>query len=130
MLLKQENHLYEYSVIRFVPKVERGEFINIGLIMMCKHKRWIKCQYKISKKKYLAFETDMDIDSLSRYLDFMVNLANGDSSLDQLSMLPVEERFRWLTAVKSCCIQTSDVHPGYSVDLDKTFNDLFVELVV
>lgn len=130
MLLNQENLLYEYSVIRFVPKVERGEFYNIGLIMMCKRRKWIKCQYEISHKKFTAFESDIDIDTLSRHLDSMVNLANGDKRLEQLSILPVEERFRWLTAVKSSCIQTSEVHPGHTIDLDSTFKYLFEELVM
>lgn len=80
--------------------------------------------------KFVAFDTDIDIDTLSRYLDYMVNLAKGDQRTDQLSELPVEERFRWLTAVKSSCIQTSEVHPGLANDLDKTFNDLFEELVI
>lgn len=126
----QENFLYEYGVIRFVPKVERGEFMNIGLIMMCKRQKWIKCKYEISRRKYSAFDTDIDFDELSTNLHFMVSIASGDPKYDQLGHLPVEERFRWLTAVKSSCIQTSEVHPGMTSDLDQTFDHLFNELVL
>lgn len=130
MPLSQENHLYEYAVIRFVPKVERGEFINIGLIMMCKRQKWIKYKYEVPVNKYKTFVTDIDIDLLSGHLDYFRGIAYGDARLGQLAMLPVEERFRWLTAVKSCGIQNSDVHPGLTSDLELTFTNLFKELVL
>lgn len=126
----QEYFLYEYGVIRFVPKVERGEFFNIGLIMMCKSQKWIKCKYEVSRRKYSVFDTALDIQEVTRHLDFMVSIANGGKKSNELSCLPVEERFRWLTAVKSYCIQTSDVHPGLTSDLDLTFDRLFRELIL
>lgn len=130
MLLNQENLLYEYAVLRFVPKVERGEFINIGLIMMCKRRKWIKCECEVPVNKCNLFATDIDIALLRSHLDAMLNIASGDVRNGQLSELPVEERFRWLTAVKSSCIQISEVHPGITHDLDLTFKNLFKELVL
>lgn len=127
---RQEMHLYEYAVIRLVPKVEREEFFNIGIIMMCKRVKWIKCRIEISCDKQAVFASTIDTDTLSRHLDFVARLAEGDLALGQLATLPVEERFRWLTAVKSSCIQTSQVHPGLCSDLDITFDHLFDELVL
>lgn len=127
---KQEMHLYEYAVIRLVPRVEREEFFNIGIIMMCKRAKWIKCRIEISRDKLKVFASHIDTDLLSRHLDFVTRLAEGDLNLGQLAMLPVEERFRWLTAVKSSCIQTSPVHPGLSTDLEITFDHLFDELIL
>lgn len=122
-------HLYEYAVVRLVPKVEREEFFNIGLIMMCKRQKWIKCRIEIPGDKLAVFASDIDADTLSRHIGFMVRVAHGDRQHGPLAKLPVEERFRWLTAVKSSCVQTSQVHPGLSPELDPTFDRLFDDLV-
>ncbi len=128
MQSKPEN-LYEYAVVRIVPKVEREEFFNAGLIMMCKRQRWIKFQTDLRDTLLSQFKCAIEREQLLRQLDSMRHIAEGNRNYGALAQLPVEERFRWLTAVKSACIQTSRPHPGLTYDLDATFARLYAELV-
>lgn len=131
MQSKPEN-LYEYAVVRFVPKVEREEFINVGLIMMCKRRRWIRTAIVADFARVKAFAPALAISEnmLRKHLDAFESMASGHVSAGGMSCWPVEERFRWLTAVRSACIQTSRPHPGMSADLDADFDRLFAELVL
>lgn len=123
-----ERHLYEYAVIRFLPRVEREEFINVGLIMMCKRRRWIRVALHCDPVRILAFCPAVEIDSLRAQLDSFTRIAGGCPG--PIGSLEAHERFRWLTAVRSACIQTSRPHPGHTSDLDLTFARLFAELIL
>lgn len=117
-------NLYEYAVIRYVPKVERGEFINIGLIMMCKRRRWLKCELLIDEPRIRSFSPGADMELLNRQAELF-----RCQDVPQPG-LPVEETYRWLTAAKSAILQTSPSHPGLSTEtLEETFRTLFRELV-
>lgn len=125
----QESHLYEYAVIRYLPRVEREEFINVGLVMMSKRCRWIKARVTVDARKMEVFDNALSLDEVTRQLDGIVGVAEGRAASGPVAELPVEERFRWLTAVRSACVQTSRPHPGKAADLDGEFNRLFGELV-
>lgn len=125
----QPENLYEYAVIRLVPKVEREEFINIGLIMLCKRRRWVRAAYTLPEAKIRAIGCDIPREELQRQLDSFVATAHGTPGAGEIAALVAEERFRWLTAVRSACIQTSRPHPGLADDLDATFDRLWGELV-
>ena len=131
MQSKPEN-LYEYAVVRFVPKVEREEFVNVGLIMMCKRRRWIRTAIVEDFARVCAFvpESAISIQLLRKHLDAFESMAAGHPLAGEMAAWPVEERFRWLTAVRSACVQTSRPHPGFASDLDADFNRLFAELVL
>ena len=126
----QELNKYEYAVVRYVPRVEREEFINVGLAMMCKRRRWIKVGISIPEGKLCAMCPGIDKDILSRQLQAFVDIADGKRGAGPVAQYPVEERFRWISAVKSSVIQTSRPHPGICEDLDATFLRLFEELVL
>ena len=127
----QERHLYEYAVIRYVPRVEREEFINVGLIMMCKRRRWVRVRLHLDSKKLAAMGVrEMDREGIERQLSQFVIIGEGHRDGGPMAILPAEERFRWLTAVKSACVATSRPHPGITGDLDLTFDHLFEELVL
>lgn len=128
--MNDENHLYEYSVIRYVPAVEREEFVNIGLVMMCKRMRWIKMQLHMPDSKIRVFRSELPMDALHHQATSLSLIADADPSGGPIAQLPVEERFRWLTAVRSACIQTSRPHPGLTMDLDKEFDRIFSEQVI
>lgn len=128
--MSEPSHLYEYATVRYLPAVEREEFINVGLIMMCKKQRWIKIHIYLPESKIACFHSDLSVDLLANQLQAFENIVTGKPSAGPIASLSVEERFRWLTAVKSSCIQTSRPHPGISADLDKTFSILFEELVL
>lgn len=125
----QEKHLYEYAVIRYVPRVEREEFINIGLIMMCKRRKWLRVAHQLDLDKLDAFCAPHPAADIERQMLTFDMLADGDPAGGPMAKLPVEERFRWLTAMKSACIQTSRPHPGKTDNLDKTFARLYSDLV-
>lgn len=125
----QEQNKYEYAVLRYVPRVEREEFINVGLAMMCKRRRWIKVCILLPEEKLKAMCPETDHESLARQLQAFVDIAEGRRGAGPVAQYPVEERFRWISAVKSSVIQTSRPHPGLCDDLDATFARLFSELV-
>lgn len=126
----QEKTVYEYAVIRVVPKVEREEFINIGLILFSKRKRYIRFQYQIPEHKIRAFCSEFDILQLQENLNSFEKICAGSKDGGPIAQLEADERFRWITAVKSSSIQSSRPHPGLSENLDATFDRLYKELVL
>ena len=123
--------IYEYSVVRYVPHVEREEFINVGLLMMCKRRRWLRCGISLDGRRIMSFDREADIESLRRQLGMF------DPASSVLADCTAEERFRWMSAVKSSVIQTSRPHPGLiecnsdPVEaLEATFERLMRELVL
>lgn len=126
----QEKHLYEYAVIRVLPKVEREEFINVGIILFSKRQKFLKMRYCIDEKKLSAFSHEINVGFLTKNLDSLDKICQGQKEGGNVATFEVSERFRWITAVKSSCIQTSRPHPGFSENLDETLEQLFKELVV
>lgn len=125
-----EKHLYDYAVIRVVPKVEREEFVNVGLMLFCKRQKYLRIEYQIPTEKISAFCPEFDLEQLKTNLDSFVKICNGKSDGGPIGTFEIAERFRWLTAVKSSSIQTSRPHSGFSSDLDATFEKLYAELVL
>lgn len=125
----QEDKIYEYAVIRLVPKVEREEFFNIGLVMFSKKEKFIRVEFYICKDKFALMQSKLDYDEVQHNLESFQKIANGEKDGGQIAQLDIPERFRWLTAVRSAVVQTSRPHPGKSKDLDETFERLFEELV-
>lgn len=125
-----ETHLYEYAVIRFVPDVEREEFINVGLIMMCKRLGWLRAEINVPESRVDSFASCVDPIALRRQLHALQRVSAGAAGAGPIAELPAHERFRWLTAVRSACIQTSRPHPGHTTDLDATFKRLMSRLIL
>lgn len=125
-----EKHLYEYAVLRVVPKVEREEFINIGLMLFCKRQKYIRIQYHIVADKITSICSEFDIHQLEDNVASFVKIGKGNKDGGPIATFEISERFRWLTAVKSSSIQTSRPHSGFSINLDETFEKLYSELVL
>ena len=126
----QGKHLYEYAVIRVVPKVEREEFINVGIILFSKKAKYLKAVYKVDERKLDLFATELERESLYGNLKVFDKICAGKNDGGPIAALDIPERFRWLTAVRSASIQTSRPHPGFSDDLDETLQRLFSEQVL
>lgn len=126
----QEQKLYEYAVIRLVPRPEREEFFNVGLILFSKKEKFIKVKTHLCEEKFRVIRSKIEFDDVKKHLDSFANIAKGERSAGSIAQMEIPERFRWLTAVKSSIIQTSRPHPGSSPDLEKTFDRLFEELVL
>ena len=122
-------HLYEYAVIRILPRVEREEFINAGIILFSKRAGYLKSQHYLDEKKLNLFPTECDADTIRVHLTIFDLICSGQREGGPIASLDTPERFRWLTAVRSSCIQTSRPHPGFTDDLDGTLRKLMEELV-
>lgn len=125
-----ENHLYEYAVIRILPRVEREEFINVGIILFSKRCNYLKCVYHLDENKLKLFPTELDMECLHNHLHVFDKICNGHVDAGTIALLDLPERFRWLTASRSASIQTSQAHPGFTTDLEGTLQRLFRELVL
>lgn len=126
---KPETNLYEYAMVRYLPDAERGEFINIGLVMMCKRRRWIRLSTLLRADRLAALGAVHSLEEIDRQLDGLRQVADAKLHSGPMAEFPVEERFRWITASKSACLRTSRPHPGLTSDLEATFNRLFASLV-
>lgn len=126
----QEKHLYEYSVIRVVPRVEREEFLNVGIVVFCKKAKFIKMIYTIDVAKMQLFASDLDLEQLQLNLESFQKIAHGSKEGGPIAQFDIPSRFRWLTALRSSAIQTSRPHPGLCDDLDKKTEWLFKEMVL
>jgi hypothetical protein len=126
----QDKHLYEYAVIRVVPRVERDEFVNAGVVVFCKRKRFIKMLYVINEAKLLMLWPELDIEQVRLNLESFEKIARGAKDGGPIAQFEVAERFRWLTAVRSSVIQTSRPHPGFCDDPEQAAYKLFEELVL
>lgn len=126
----QDKHLYEYAVIRVVPRVEREEFINAGIITFCKRQRFVKVLYTVDNAKLKALCPDIDTEQLELNLASFSRIASGAKDGGQIARFDAAERFRWLTAIRSSVIQTSRPHPGLCTDMNEKTQQLFQDLVL
>jgi hypothetical protein len=126
----QQKHLFEYAVIRVVPRVEREEFLNIGVILYCAKQKFLQTKYQLDAARLQAFYTGLDVAELKEHLCSFERICQGDKEAGPIGKLDIASRFRWLTATRSTVLQTSKVHPGMSEDALLTLNRLFDQLVL
>jgi hypothetical protein len=126
----QEKHLFEYAVVRVVPRVEREEFVNAGVILYCRSLRFLeaRCLLPVSRLQTCFPATDLQL--LQQYLDAFVRIAAGDHNAGPIARLDPASRFRWLTATRSTILQTSKVHPGRCADAVQQLQHLMHMLVL
>jgi hypothetical protein len=120
--------LFEYAVIRVVPRVEREEFLNVGVVLYCAKQRFLKMLYKINGPRLKALCDVCDVDLVNEHLQAFQHVCVGGSNAGSIGSLPIAERFRWLTATRSTVVQTSKVHPGFCEDAGETLEKLFTQL--
>jgi len=126
----QEKHLYEYAVIRVVPRVEREEFLNVGIILFCKKAKFIEVHFTLAADKIQMLSAETDIEQLQLNMESFKKIASGAKDGGPIAQMDIPSRFRWLTAIRSSVIQTSRPHPGLTEDLEKTAQRLFEDLVL
>lgn len=125
----QERYLYEYAVIRVVPRVEREEFFNVGVILYCKDLRFLGVKYKLDEAKLGCFSLSEQIKDFSNYLSTFQKIASGQKDAGPIGQYSMPDRFRWLTSARSTVIQSSAIHPGLTTDPEAKLAQLFEELV-
>lgn len=126
----QDKHLFEYAVIRLVPRVEREEFLNVGVILYCSSSRFLKMTMTINKERILAFSPDVDLQVVEQNLRSFAQICAGGKQGGPIGQMAIAERFRWITAMRSTVLQTSRVHPGFCQDPGVTLERLHRELVL
>lgn len=126
----QEKHLFEYAVIRVVPRVEREEFMNVGVILFCKKEKFLQVKFNIDEKRLCAFVNDIDCDELKSHFVSIERICLGDKAGGPIAQLDMASRFRWLTATRSTVVQPSKVHPGFCSNAADTLARLYNELVL
>lgn len=126
----QDRHLFEYAVIRVMPRVEREEFINVGIILYCAKLKYLKAAFKVFPEKLRALNCELEVGVIEENLNAIVNISTGGKTAGPIGELDLASRFRWLTATRSTVVQCSKVHPGFCIDAEETLNKLMQELVL
>lgn len=125
----QGSNLFEYAVIRYVPRPEREEFLNVGVILYCPAKKFLQMSFALDSDRVMAFYAKADIAELKTYLDAFKEVCCGSSTNSPIAKLDIANRFRWLTATRSTIVQTSKVHPGFCDDPLEKLEQLQAQLV-
>ena len=123
-------HLFEYAIIRIMPRVEREEFLNAGVILYCKDLKFLQCLYAVNKQRLQTLCGDLDCNEVEDHLLAFENICKGNTEGGSIASLDLPSRFRWLTATRSTIVQTSKVHPGFTHDPQQTLHKLFAQLVL
>ncbi|MDQ4139181.1 MAG: DUF3037 domain-containing protein, partial [Bacteroidota bacterium] len=122
--------LFEYAVIRVVPRVEREEFLNVGIILYCPAQGFLQTVFELNENRLRAFSDHIDLEELHERLRAFERVCAGKSQGGIIGQLPISGRFRWLTAARSTVVQTSKVHPGLCVNAQETLLRLHDQLVL
>jgi hypothetical protein len=125
----QEKHLFEYAVVRVVPRVEREEFINAGIILYCRDQRFLGVMFSVDEQRLHALCPLLDIEELREHLHAFEQIALGNKDAGPIAKLDLAGRFRWLTATRSTVVQASKVHPGLCADAGEMLVRLHGQLV-
>jgi Protein of unknown function (DUF3037) len=122
-------HTYDYAVVRVVPRVERGEFINAGIIVYCGSAGLLSARIELDEQRLMALAPDVDLFTLNAALRTIPLICRGGPSAGPIGLLTPRERFDWLVADRSTSIQTSPVHSGLCVDPNAVIEQLLSAMV-
>lgn len=120
---------YDYAVIRVVPKVDREEFINAGVILSCPDLSFLEARIKLNESRLLALDPNVDLDLVRNHLETIPTICRGGDGSGSIGQLPQRQRFHWLVAPRSTVIQTSPVHTGRSADPVAVLDHLVATMV-
>lgn len=125
----QENHLFEYAVIRVVPHVEREEFLNVGIVLYCPNEKFLQTKFELNEERLRILCAKLDMQELKDHITSFERICAGGQDAGAIGKLPLADRFRWLTATRSTVLQTSHVHPGLCTNAGEMLVHLYVQLV-
>ena len=122
-------HTYDYAVIRVVPRVERGEFVNAGIILSCDLERILQASIHLDEKALLALDPHVDMDLVTSTLASIPTICAGGEGAGDIGKMSARERFHWLVAPRSTIVQTSPVHTGQCRDMGAALDHLMNSMV-
>jgi hypothetical protein len=120
---------YSYAIIRVVPRVERGELLNVGVVLFAREQNVLAARIELDPARLRALAPDVDLEAVARHLRTFQAISDGAPEGGPVAALPASERFHWLVAPRSTIIQTSPVHVGRSPSPHQALDDLVAELV-
>lgn len=120
---------FQYAVIRVVPRVEREEFLNAGVIVFCRTRHYLAARTRLDRARLYALHPDADHAAITAQLRAIERIAAGAPDAGPVAALPQSERFHWLVAPSSTIVQTSQSHGGVCADPERTLARLFARLV-
>ena len=120
---------FSYAIVRVVPRIERGERFNAGVVLYCRQRDFLGARVGLDPRRLEALARDLPATDVLPHLEAVVRIAQGDPAGGPIAALPASERFGFLVAPSSTVIQTSRVHTGLSDDPERTLQQLFEELV-
>jgi hypothetical protein len=126
----QDKHLFEYAVIRIVPRVEREEFLNVGVILYCQQHEFLQAVFTFDESKLNNLFPGTDLEEIKKHLQSLEQIAAGKDGADPIGKMDIASRFRWLTATRSTIVQSSKVHPGFCSDPIAELGKLHAQLVL
>ena len=120
---------FAYAAIRVVPRVEREEFVNVGVVLFSRPRQYLGVRLGLDPSRVSTLWPEIDIEAVARHLEVIRLVAAGDPAGGAIAHLPAAERFGWLSAPASTVVQPGPVHPGLARDPKTALDDLFAELV-
>ena len=120
---------FDYAVVRVVPRVERGEFINAGVIVSCAALGYLRARVELDERRLAALDPSFDPSTVREHLAAIPRICEGGEAAGPIGLLPPRARFHWLVAPRSTVIQTSPVHTGLCADGERMLERLFERMV-
>jgi hypothetical protein len=120
---------FTYLILRVVPSVERGERLNVGVVLFCRQRGFLGARIELDAARLAALTSGVAVDEVRRHLAALARVAEGAPDAGPIAALPASERFGWLAAPSSTIVQASEVHTGLSRDPEATLDALFERLV-
>ena len=115
-MIREATAVYEYAVLRVVPSIERGESVNVGVVVYCQREDFLRCGVHLGEERLLALAPGLDLDGVRRALRAIDCMCRGGEEAGQAARQPLGSRFRWLTAPRSTIVQPGPVHAGLTAD--------------
>jgi hypothetical protein len=115
---------FDYAVVRVVPRVERGEFINAGVIVFCLEHRFLEARVQVDEARLKALWPEIDLELVRKHLEAIPRICAGDATAGPIARLSQRERFHWLVSPRSTIIQVSPVHSGLCEEPGQTVEQL------
>ena len=122
-------HSYDYAIVRVVPRVERGEFVNVGVILSCASEDFLQARIELDEARLLALDPTLDLQAIRANLATIPLICAGGERAGPIGRMSTRERFHWLVAPRSASIQTSSVHTGRCTDLESALEHLLDKMV-
>jgi hypothetical protein len=124
-----ELRTYDYAILRVVPRVERGEFVNAGIILSCDIERILRARIELDETMLLALDAAVDLELVRSTLASIPAICAGGVQAGEIGKLTPRERFHWLVAPRSTIVQTSPVHTGQCTDIEAVLDHLMKRMI-